>query len=87
VQQPVSFCVTSSRVYHYSGYGISTTQAIPPAGGVLFSEGIDTSDLVNDPVFEEKATGNDDILILDVKFSQDSETVRFSREVFLHNVI
>ncbi len=87
VQQPVSFCATSSRIYRYSGYGISTTQAVPPAGGVLFTEGMDTSDLVNDPVFEEKSTGNDSMLILDAKFSQDSETVRFSREVFLHNVI
>ena len=92
---PVSFCVVGNRLLRYSGYALSAAQPVPPPGGQVLAEDIQTADpeipmgsvfAYSGPTLTRNAT-----VVLDFRFMRpdhlgNAEWVRMSHEVQIRNV-
>ena len=95
VTSPVSFCVddVDDSLRRHSNYGIATGQAIPPAGGDLLAEHIQSVEEGGSPItlfnFNEGTAQRSAVVAMTLVFNDRGtlgiEWMRFSQEVFVRN--
>lgn len=91
VGDPVSFCVVGTALRRYSGYGLNTVQAAPPASGTaLLAENIQTVDnsaTVTPFTYSPGTLKRNALIDLDLRYFIDGEWIRLSHEVQIRNVL
>lgn len=90
VNDAVSFCAADNALTRHAGYGLSATQAVPPANSILLAQNIRVVDGgVPVTVFDFTAgtPARSGVVHLDLRFSNaaQDEWMRFNQEVFLRN--
>ena len=92
---PVSFCVAGNRLLRHSGYGLTATQPVPPPGGQVLAEDIQTTDpdIPLGAVFAYigPTLTRNAVVTLDFRFMRpdhlgNAEWIRMSHEVQIRNV-
>ncbi|MBI3562907.1 MAG: hypothetical protein HY080_14450 [Gammaproteobacteria bacterium] len=91
VGSPVSFCLVGSQLNRYSGYGLNSVQATPPANGVaLLAENLQSTDngvAVTPFTYTPGTLKRNAIVSLDLRWSVDNDWMRLTHEVQLRNVM
>ncbi len=92
---PVSFCVSGNRLLRYSGYAPAATQPVPPPGGQVLAEDIQTADpdvpLAAVFSYSGPTLTRNAVVTLDFRFMRpdhlgNAEWIRMSHEVQIRNV-
>ena len=89
-EDPVSYCIVGTDLNRYENYGISSSQATPPASGAqLVAESIQTNDggTVFPFTYLPGTLQRNAIVTLDFRFLIDNEWIRLSHEVQVRNVL
>lgn len=84
---PVRFCLTSSTLYRYSGYGLLTTSlgdSDPGGTSDILAQGISTNSQLFDisPGSEDRNTA----VIIDLVVASGNNSLNFNHEVLIRNV-
>ncbi len=92
VDQPVSFCVVSDKLYRYEDYGIEATQCTPSTclpsslpDRSLVADEIDNTGLTAF-VIESATRRSNAIISFKLNMTSEGDTVRLDHEVLTHNV-